>query len=75
MNAIKILGIIIALLGVLALIYGGFTYVEDTHDADLGPVEFQIQEKETVNIPVWGGVAAVIVGAGMLLYPRRRPAA
>ena len=73
MKTIRTLGFVIAALGILALIYGGFTYVKDTHDADLGPIEFQIQEKETVNIPVWAGVGAIVVGSVMVLLPWRRP--
>jgi hypothetical protein len=33
---------------------------------DLGPIHFQVKDKETVNIPLWAGVAAAIVG-GVLL--------
>ena len=71
-NVIKIAGIVFLAAGVLALVYGGFTYTSDVHDADLGPIELQVAEKERVNVPVWAGVASVVVGAGLLvLRPRR----
>ena len=67
MNAIKIAAIVLIAAGVLGLVYGGFTYTKDTHDAKLGPIELSVKEKETVNIPVWAGVGAIVVGGGMLL--------
>jgi hypothetical protein len=57
--------------GVLALAYGGFTYTKETHEADLGPIELKVTDKEHVNIPVWAGVAAVGAGALMLVVPAR----
>ncbi len=58
------LGLIVA--GVLALAYGGFTYTQETHQAKIGPLELSIQDKRHVNVPVWVGVAAVLLGGGLL---------
>ena len=65
--------IAIALLaaGVLALVYGGFSYTRQTHDAKVGPLEISISEKQRVNVPVWAGVVLVAVGAG-LLFTRKK---
>jgi hypothetical protein len=35
--------------------------------ARLGPLELSVTEKETVNIPVWAGVGAVVIGGALLL--------
>jgi uncharacterized membrane protein YidH (DUF202 family) len=59
-------------LGLLALVYGGFSYTRETHDIDLGPLQFEVEEKERVNVPVWAGVACVVAGTGLLLVGRRR---
>ena len=67
MNPIKILGIALIVAGVLGLVYGSFSYTKETHEAKLGPLEFQVKEKETVNIPQWAGVGAIVVGAALLL--------
>lgn len=64
--------LVLIALGVLGLVYGGFSYTEDKHDVDLGPIEFSVTEKEHVNVPVWAGVGAIVVGAGLLLTARRR---
>ena len=72
MSATKIVAIILIVIGILGLIYGGITYTKKTHDVDLGPVEFSVKEKETVNVPVWAGVAAVIAGVLLLAVPRKK---
>ena len=67
MNAKKAIGLILIIAGIAALVYGGFTYTKQTHDVELGPVEFQVAEKERVNVPAWGGVIVVAAGVGLLL--------
>ena len=67
MNAVKMLAIVLIVAGVLGLAYGSFTFTKDTHQAKIGPIELSIKDKETVNIPVWAGVAAIVAGAFLLL--------
>ena len=72
MSPTKIVAIILIVAGVLGLAYGKFSYTEETHDAKIGPIEMSVKDKETVNIPVWVGVGAIVVGAGLLLAGGRR---
>ncbi len=72
MNPIKIAALALVLAGVLGLVYGGFSYTKDTHDAKLGPIELSVKEKERVNVPVWAGVIAIAAGAGLLLFGSKR---
>ncbi len=75
MNALRLVALALIVAGGLALAYGGFTYTSDTHEAKLGPLELSVEEKDTVNIPVWAGVGAIVIGAGLLLSGRKgRPA-
>ena len=67
MNSLKIAAIVLIAAGVLALVYGGFSYTSETHDAKLGPIEISVQDRERVNIPVWAGVGAIAIG-GLLLF-------
>lgn len=69
MNAIKMLAIALIVAGGLALAYGGFSYTKETHEAQLGPIELSITDKERVNIPVWAGVGAIVAGV-ILLFVR-----
>jgi uncharacterized membrane protein YidH (DUF202 family) len=69
MNTLKIVGLILIAAGIIALVYGSFSYTKETHQAKLGPLELQVKEKETVNIPVWAGVGTIVVGAVLLLVP------
>lgn len=72
MNSIKVLGIALLVAGVLALAYGGFSYTKDTTAVKLGPIELSVKEKESVNVPVWAGVGAILVGGLMLVLGGRR---
>ena len=71
MNSLKIAGLVLVAAGILGLIYGGFTYTKDTHEAKIGPFEMAVKEKETVNIPVWAAVGAIVLG-GLLLVGGRK---
>jgi hypothetical protein len=72
MNAIKIAALALIAAGILGLMYGGFTYTKATHEAKIGPFDMAVKEKETVNVPVWAGVGAIVVGAGLLLVGGRK---
>ena len=71
MNGTKLAALVLIAAGVLGLAYGGFTYTKDTHETKLGPIELSVEEKETVNIPVWLGAVAIIAGV-LLLVVRRK---
>jgi hypothetical protein len=71
MSPLKMVGMLLLVGGVLALMFGGFSYTKETHDVDLGPLEIEVEDKEEVNVPMWAGIAAVAVGAMIILYGRR----
>ena len=71
MGALKIVAIVLIAGGIIGLVYGGFTYTKTTHEAKLGPIEMSIKDKETVNIPVWAGVAAIVAGGVLLFVPSK----
>ncbi|GMU63978.1 MAG: hypothetical protein AMXMBFR36_02520 [Acidobacteriota bacterium] len=72
MKLAKLLGIALVAAGILALVYKGFSYTEETHKAKLGPLELAVKEKERVSIPTWAGIVAIAAGAALLLVPGRR---
>lgn len=71
MNAIRILAIALIVAGAAALAYGSFSFTKETHDVSLGPVEFSMKEKETVNLPNWLGVGAIALGLVLLVVRRK----
>ena len=72
MNNLKGIALALIVAGVLAIVYGGFTYTKKTHQTKIGPIELAVKEKETVNVPVWAGVAAIVVGGVLLFVPSKQ---
>ena len=63
MKPAGIIGIILIVVGIIALSYGGFSFKEHKKDVDIGPVQIGHTEEHTVPLPpVLGGLA--IAGAG-----------
>lgn len=71
MGAIKIAAIVLIGAGILGLAYGKFTYTKETHEAKIGPLELSMKDKETVNVPVWAGVGAIVIGGILLFVPTK----
>jgi hypothetical protein len=71
MSAVKIVGIVLIVAGILGLAYGKFSYTKETHEAKIGPLELSMKDKETVNVPVWAGVGAIVIGGILLLVPKK----
>jgi hypothetical protein len=72
MNAIKLVGILLVVAGVLGVVFSTFSFTKETHEAKLGPIELSVKEKQTVNIPVWASVAAIVVGGLLLVVGGRK---
>jgi len=71
MNAMRMTALVLIIAGVLGLAYGSFSYTKETHETKIGPLEIAVKDKETVNIPMWAGVGAVVIG-GLLLMMREK---
>ena len=67
MSPMRIAGVILVIVGALALAYGGFSFTKDTHKAEVGPLKFSVQEKERVNVPQWAGLGAILAGVVLLV--------
>ena len=72
MDAVKIAAIILIGAGILGLVYGSFSYTKETHQAKLGPIDLSVKEKETVNVPVWAGVGAIVIGGVLLVIGSKK---
>jgi uncharacterized membrane protein YidH (DUF202 family) len=63
----KIAGIVLIIAGVIALVYGGFSYTTTKKAVDMGPLQINTKQNHSVPLPPVLGVIA-IVGGGALLY-------
>ncbi len=72
MSAIKLLAFGLILAGILGLAIGKFSFTRESHNATVGPIELSVKDRETVNIPLWAGVAAIAAGGLLLLAPVKK---
>ena len=68
----KIFAILLIVVGVLALAYGGFSYTKDETVVKVGPLELSAKKKEEVNIPMWAGIGAIVVGGVLFVLGSRK---
>ncbi len=66
----RILGVVLLVLGILGIVYGGFSYPRERAGAQIGPVEVHVTKKERVNVPLWAGVLVSAVGVALVLKKR-----
>ena len=72
MNTIKMIAIALIVAGGLGLAYGGFSFTKETHELKLGPLSLSVEEKQTVNIPLWLGAGSILLGGVLLVLGRKR---
>jgi hypothetical protein len=68
----KILGILLVILGAIALVYGGISYNKDRTVLEIGSLEVTASEKKSIPIPAVVGVAVLIGGVALLVIDKRR---
>jgi len=71
-NPMKMIGIVLIVAGTLGLVYGGFTYTKETHETKIGPLTLSVTDKESVNVPIWAGVGAIVIGGLLLVFGGKR---
>jgi len=72
MNPMKIIAILLIVAGILGLVYGGFDYQKSSHETTIGPIHLAVQREGHVNVPLWAGVGAIVLGGVLLLLPGRK---
>lgn len=72
MNAIRLAGLALIVAGLLALVFGGFDFTTQTHQAQLGPIALSVSERQSFNIPLWAGVTAIVSGGLLLAFGGHR---
>jgi hypothetical protein len=69
----KILAVVLIVLGVISLAYGGITYTRREKVLDIGPIEATAERERTVPLPPIVGGVALIAGIGLLVMGSRKP--
>lgn len=71
MSARRIAGLVLVVIGIVALVWGGIFWTERETVVDAGPLEITTEETEGVVVPPLVGVAAIVGGIVLLLVPER----
>ena len=72
MNTLKLTALALIVAGALGLLYGSFSYTKQTQAVKLGPLELAVKEKQTVNVPIWAGVGALVAGGVLLVLGSKK---
>ena len=72
MNALRLTGAILIVLGLAGFFTGGFSFTKETTQAKLGPLELSVKDKESVNVPQWLSLGAIALGAVVLVLGFRK---
>ena len=69
----RVVGIVLIVIGIIALAYQGITYTTHKKVLDIGPIQATKEEHHTVPLPPIVGVLALIGGVVILASGRRTP--
>ena len=68
----KTLGIVLIIVGILMMIFRGFSFVKEKEVVDIGPIEINKKEKETFGWPLYAGAVATVAGVVILIAGKKR---
>ncbi len=67
----RIVGLVLVIVGLVSLLWGGISWTRERTVVDIGPIEARTQERETIPLPpILGGVA--LAAGAVLLFMRER---
>ena len=68
----KLVGIVLIVIGLVALAYGGFTYTTREKVLDIGPIEATAERRHTIPLPPVLGAVALIGGIALMIAGAKR---
>jgi len=68
----KAIGLVLVVVGVLALIYGGINYSRDKTVLQVGSMNITATEHKSIPIPAVAGAVVLIGGVALLVFGKRR---
>lgn len=72
MRATVIVGIVLIVVGAIALATRGISYTREREIVDIGPIEATAETQETIAIPAVLGGVAIAAGVVLIVLGRRR---
>ena len=72
MTAARIAGIVLIVLGLTGILWGGFSWTQEKTVVDVGPFKATTQEHKTIPFPPVAGGIALVAGVVLLVLPGRR---
>ena len=69
----KVLGVVLIVVGLLALIYGGLQYTSREKVVDLGPLQVTATQKKNIPLPPIAGGIALVAGVALVVAGRKKP--
>ena len=72
MKPVMLVGVVLIVIGVLALAYQGITYTTREKVIDLGPIQASVDKKKTIPLPPILGAVALAAGIGMVVVGNKR---
>ncbi len=70
---VKTIGIVLVVLGALALVYGGFNYNKNRTVLQMGSMTVTATEHKSIAVPAIAGVVVLVGGVALLMTGKRRP--
>ena len=72
MSGLRVVGLVLVVIGIVALVWGGVFWTRDETVIDAGPIEVNTEQREGVALPPILGVGALVAGIALLVVPSRR---
>jgi uncharacterized membrane protein HdeD (DUF308 family) len=72
MKPVTVIGVILIVVGIVALAYQGITYTTSERVVDLGPLKVETQREKTIPLPPVAGAAALVVGVILVVVSARK---
>lgn len=68
----RTIGIVLIIAGILMLVFRGINFTTEKKVVDLGPVEINKKERQSVNWPLYAGIVVTLAGAVMVVADKKK---
>jgi drug/metabolite transporter (DMT)-like permease len=68
----RTIGIVLIIAGILMLVFRGINFTTEKKVVDLGPVEINKKEKQSVNWPLYAGIVVTLAGVVMVVADKKK---